>query len=189
MPALPPELVAYGRFLPTRGLNANVVYVGEGVTASIAVTKEPDGTLTYHNAGKTQASTYPQDMRLQRMLGHLTTLVPTEPRSVLVIGLGAGITAGAVSLDPAVERVVVAELEPLVPTVAAAFFETHNYYVVTNDKVEIRIDDGRHLLATTAERFDAITSDPLDPGSKAPPRSTRASSGSSARSGSTTAAS
>jgi spermidine synthase len=163
VPALPPELIAYGRFLPTRGLDANVVYVGEGVTASIAVTEEPDGTLTYHNAGKTQASTYPQDMRLQRMLGHLTTLVATQPRNVLVIGLGAGITAGAVSLDPAVERVVVAELEPLVPTVAAGFFDSHNYYVVTNDKVEIRIDDGRHLLTTTAERFDAITSDPLDP--------------------------
>ena len=163
VPALPPEFVAYGRFLPTRGLNANVVYVGEGVTASIAVTEEPDGTLTYHNAGKTQASTYPQDMRLQRMLGHLTTLVPAEPRDVLVIGLGAGITAGAVSLDPAVERIVVAELEPLVPTVAAEFFDGPNYYVVNNDKVEIRIDDGRHLLATTAERFDAITSDPLDP--------------------------
>jgi spermidine synthase len=102
-------------------------------------------------------------MRLQRMLGHLTTLVPAEPRDVLVIGLGAGITAGAVSLDPAVERIVVAELEPLVPTVAAEFFDGPNYYVVNNDKVEIRIDDGRHLLATTAERFDAITSDPLDP--------------------------
>jgi spermidine synthase len=163
VPALPPELVAYGRFLPTRGLDANVVYVGEGVTGSIAVTEEPNGTLTYHNAGKTQASTYPQDMRLQRMLGHLTTLIPAQPRSVLVIGLGAGITAGAVSLDPAVERVVVAELEPLVPTVAATFFGSHNHGVVTNDKVEIRIDDGRHLLATTDERFDAITSDPLDP--------------------------
>jgi len=163
VPALPPELVAFGRFMPTRGQNANVVYVGEGVTASIAVTEEPNGTRTYHNAGKTQASTYPQDMRLQRMLGHLTTLVPTEPRNVLVIGLGAGITAGAVSIDPAVERVVVAELEPLVPTVAAALFEAANYYVVANNKVEIRIDDGRHLLATTGERFDAITSDPLDP--------------------------
>jgi spermidine synthase len=163
VPALPPELVAYGRFLPTRGQDANVVYVGEGVTASIAVTKEPNGTLTYHNAGKTQASTYPEDMRLQRMLGHLTTLIPAEPRNVLVIGLGAGITAGAVSLDPAVERVVVAELEPLVPAVAAEFFDTQNYFVVTNDKVEIHIDDGRHLLATTSERFDAITSDPLDP--------------------------
>jgi spermidine synthase len=82
---------------------------------------------------------------------------------VLVIGLGAGITAGAVSLDPAVERVVVAELEPLVPTAAAAFFGSHNHGVVSNDEVEIRIDDGRHLLATTDERFDAITSDPLDP--------------------------
>jgi spermidine synthase len=163
VPALPPELVAYGRFLPTRGVDANVVYVGEGVTASIAVTEEPNGTLTYHNAGKTQASTYPQDMRLQRMLGHLTTLIPAQPRSVLVIGLGAGITAGAVSLDPAVERVVVAELEPLVAAVAAEFFGLHNYDVVASDKVEIRIDDGRHLLATTDERFDAITSDPLDP--------------------------
>jgi spermidine synthase len=163
VPALPAEFVAYGRFLPTRGFDANVVYVGEGRTASVAVTEEPDGTLTYHNAGKTQASTYPQDMRLQRMLGHLTTLVPERPRSVLVIGLGAGITAGAVSADPAVERVVVAELEPLVPRVAAEFFGEHNYDVVANDKVEIRIDDGRHLLATTDERFDAITSDPLDP--------------------------
>jgi spermidine synthase len=163
VPALPAEFIAYGRFLPTRGFDANVVYVGEGLTASIAVTEEPNGTLTYHNAGKTQASTYPQDMRLQRMLGHLTTLVPERPRTVLVIGLGAGVTAGAVSADPAVERIVVAELEPLVPQVAAEFFGEHNFDVVANDRVEIRIDDGRHFLATTEERFDAITSDPLDP--------------------------
>jgi spermidine synthase len=163
VPALPPALVAYGRFLPARGAGANVVYVGEGLTASVAVTREPDGTLTYHNAGKTQASTYPQDLRLQRMLGHLATLVPEQPDSVLVIGLGAGITAGAVSADPAVRRVVVAEIEPLVPHVAREHFAEHNFGVVTDPKVEIVIDDGRHLLATTRERFDAITSDPLDP--------------------------
>jgi spermidine synthase len=163
MPALPPALVAYGRFLPTRGQDANVVYVGEGVAASIAVTLEPSGIVTYHNAGKTQASTYPQDMRLQRMLGHLATLIPERPRSVLVIGLGAGITAGAASIDPAVEHVVVAEIEPLVPKVASEYFAEPNHGVVTNPKVEIRVDDGRHVLATTREKFDAITSDPLDP--------------------------
>ena len=163
VPALPPELVAYGRFLPTRGVGANVVYVGEGLTASVAVTREPSGVLTYHNAGKTQASTYPQDLRLQRMLGHLSTLVADTPAEVLVIGLGAGITAGAVSIDPAVERVVVAEIEPLVPPLAGRFFAAHNFGVVTNAKVEIRIDDGRHYLATTSRKFDAITSDPLDP--------------------------
>ena len=163
LPALPPELVAYGRFLPTRGLDANVVYLGEGLTASVAVTREPSGVLTYHNAGKTQASTYPQDLRLQRMLGHMSTLVADDPKDVLVIGLGAGITAGAVSIDPAVEHVVVAELEPLVPALAAQHFAAHNFGVVTNPKTEIRIDDGRHYLATTSRRFDAITSDPLDP--------------------------
>ena len=35
--------------------------------------------------------------------------------------------------------------------------------MVTNPKVEIRVDDGRHVLATSREKFDAITSDPLDP--------------------------
>jgi len=163
VPALPSELVAYGRFLPTRGLGANVIYVGEGLTASVAVTREPSGVLTYHNAGKTQASTYPQDLRLQRMLGHLSTLVADRPADVLVIGLGAGITAGAASIDPAVERVVVAEIEPLVPPLAAQFFAAYNFGVVTSPKVEMRIDDGRHYLATTSRRFDAITSDPLDP--------------------------
>ena len=163
VPPLPPALVAYGRFLPTRGGDANVVYVGEGLTASIAVTREPSGVLTYHNAGKTQASTYPQDLRLQRMLGHSATLFAGSPRSVLVIGLGAGITAGAVSLDPAVERIVVAEIEPLVPQAAARYFSEPNFGVVGNPKVELRVDDGRHVLATTREKFDAITSDPLDP--------------------------
>ena len=163
VPPLPPAFVAYGRFLPSRGLDANVVYVGEGVAASIAVTREPSGIVTYHNAGKTQASTYPQDLRLQRMLGHLATLIPERPRSVLVIGLGAGITAGAASVDPAVERVVVAEIEPLVPSVARDYFAAPNHGVVLSPKVQIRVDDGRHVLATAREKFDAITSDPLDP--------------------------
>jgi spermidine synthase len=35
--------------------------------------------------------------------------------------------------------------------------------VVTNPKVNIHIDDARHFLLTTDQKFDAITSDPLDP--------------------------
>ena len=65
------------------------------MNSSMAVTRLPNGVLNYHNAGKVQASSEPQDMRLQRMLGHLTTLLPENPKSVLVIGCGAGVTAGA----------------------------------------------------------------------------------------------
>lgn len=102
-------------------------------------------------------------MRLQRMLGHLTTLVPSKPRSVLVIGCGAGVTAGAVSVNPSVERVTIVDIEPLVPKVAGWFMGTANHDVVKNPKVRIIADDARHFLQTTTEKFDAITSDPLDP--------------------------
>jgi len=163
VPPLPGLLVAYGRFAATWvGIN-EIVYVGEGITAAVAVSRTPEGVLNYHNAGKIQASSEPQDMRLQRMLGHITTLVPKNPARVLVIGCGAGVTAGAVSIDPRVQHETIAEIEPLVPQVVSTYFSDHNFDVVGNPKVRVLLDDARHYLLTTRETFDAITSDPLDP--------------------------
>ena len=160
---LPGLLVAYGRYSATRVGQADVIYVGEGLNASVAVSELSNGVRNYHNAGKVQASSEPQDMRLQRMLGHLTTLIPASPKTVLVIGCGAGVTAGAVSVDPAVEHETIAEIEPLVPRVVSTYFSEHNFDVVRNPKVHVRIDDARHFVETTSEKFDAVTSDPLDP--------------------------
>jgi spermidine synthase len=160
---LPGIFAAYGRYTATRLGQAEVIYMGEGWNATIAVTRLPGGVLNYHNAGKVQASSEPQDMRLQRMLGHMTTLVPAQAKKVLVIGCGAGVTAGAVSIDPAVTDQTIAEIEPLVPKVVAREFGDYNFHVVDNPKVHVRIDDARHFLLTTNEKFDAVTSDPLDP--------------------------
>ena len=161
---MPGLLIAYGRFTATvQGQAGDIVYSGEGLHSSVAVSRLPNGRLGYHNAGKIQASSEPQDMRLQRMLGHLTTLVPSHARSVLVIGCGAGVTAGAVSIDPLVERVTIAEIEPLVPRVVSKYFGAENHHVIDNPKVRVQIDDARHFLLTSKEKFDAITSDPLDP--------------------------
>ncbi len=164
VPIVPPLLVGYGRWFATRLDNANdFIYVGEGMTASVAVSQLSNGVLNYHNAGKVQASSEPQDMRLQRMLGHLTTLLPPHPNSVLVIGCGAGVTAGAVSIDPALKSETIAEIEPLVPRVVSKYFGAHNFNVVSNPKVHVEIDDARHFVLTTKQKFDAVTSDPLDP--------------------------
>jgi spermidine synthase len=163
VPPMPGLLVAYGRYAATWIGQNEIIYVGEGVTASVAVSRTPSGTLNYHNAGKVQASSEPQDMRLQRMLGHITTLVPKAPTKVLVIGCGAGVTAGAVSVDPLVKDQTIAEIEPLVPRVVSTYFSQHNFNVVANPKVKVHLDDARHYLLTTNEKFDAITSDPLDP--------------------------
>src|SRR5690606_23321515 len=160
---LPGVLVGYGRWavswLPEPG---EFIYVGGGLHSTLAVSRRSDGTLNYHNAGKVQASSHADDMRLQSMLGHLTTVLATDPRNVLVIGSGAGVTAGAVSVNPAVRTQTIAEIEPLVPPVVSRFFAEQNHGVIDNPKVTVRIDDARHFLLTTDEKFDAITADPFD---------------------------
>jgi len=164
IPAVPPLLIGYGRYAPTYQNTRYIewVYWGEGMNSSMAVSDQ-NGSRNYHNAGKVQASSEPQDMRLQRMLGHLTTLVPTQARSVMVIGCGAGVTAGAVSIDPTVDSLTIVEIEPLVPEVVSREFGEHNFEVVDNPKTHVQIDDARHYLLTTDRKFDAITSDPFDP--------------------------
>jgi spermidine synthase len=156
-------LVAYGRYAATWVGQSEIIYMGEGVNSSVAVSQLSSGVLNYHNAGKVQASSEPQDMRLQRTLGHFTTLLARDPQSVVVIGCGAGVTAGAVSIDPRVKRVTIAEIEPLVPYAVSTYFAKHNFDVIRNPKVQVRIDDARHYILTTREKFDALTSDPLDP--------------------------
>jgi spermidine synthase len=163
VPPIAKVLIAHGRYAATWVGKGDIVYAAEGMNSSVAVSSFPNGVLTFHVAGKIQASNVPRDMRLQRMLGHLTTLTTANPRSVLVIGCGAGITSGAVSIDPRVERETIVEIEPLVPQAASAYFSEPNFGVLRNPKVQVRIDDGRHYLMTTRERFDGITVDPLDP--------------------------
>jgi spermidine synthase len=163
VPPIAKVLIAYGRYAATWVGKGDIVYAAEGINSSVAVSSFPNGVLTFHVAGKIQASNVPRDMRLQRMLGHLTTLTTATPRSVLVIGCGAGITSGAVSIDPRVERETIVEIEPLVPQAASAYFSEPNFGVLGNPKVQVRIDDGRHYLMATKERFDGITVDPLDP--------------------------
>jgi spermidine synthase len=169
VPPTPGALIAEGRYLayrqrhyPPRGFTS-VDYQGEGMNSSVAVTRLSDGTLNFHVSGKVEASTQPQDMRLQRMLGHIPALVHPGPKTVLVVGCGAGVTAGSFLAHPEVERVVICELEPLIPTQIAPRFGPQNYDVVKSPKVEIVYDDARHYILTTREKFDIITSDPIHP--------------------------
>ena len=140
-------------------------FVGEGANVSVAVTKTRAGWRYFHGAGKVQASSDPQDMRLQRMLGHLAALThkTRNPESVLVVALGAGVTAGSFVPYDSVKKIVICDIEPLVPKQVAPRFARENYNVVNDPRTRIVLDDGRHFMRTTREKFDVITSDPIDP--------------------------
>jgi spermidine synthase len=160
---IPAGLVAYGRNLATWTDLPSFLYVGEGLNSSVAVSQFSNGVRNFHVSGKVEASTEAQDMRLQRMLSHLPALAHPTPRSVLIVGCGAGITAGTFVLYPSIQRIVICEIEPLIPQVVARYFANENEHVLDDPRLEIVYDDGRHFLLTTREKFDIITSDPIHP--------------------------
>ncbi len=98
-------------------------------------------------------------MRLQALLPLI--LHAGEPRSALVIGLGTGITAGALLRYPSLETGVVAELLPAVLKAAASF--KGNYGAPTDPRLDIRLRDGRRELLRSAEQYDVITLEPPPP--------------------------
>ena len=158
---VPPLLIAYGRLMTS--YNSEVLYVGEGMNSSIAVSRFSDDALMFHVSGKVEASTEPADMKLQRMLGLMPALIHPDSRSVLVVGFGAGVTAGSFVKQPDVRRIVICEIEPLIPPTATLYFKDQNYNVLHDPRTQVDYDDARHYILTTSEQFDIITSDPIHP--------------------------
>jgi spermidine synthase len=163
VPRLPWGLVAYGRYLPAKTDLGKALFVGEGVNASVALTELSTGVRNFHISGKIEASTDPHDMRLQRMLGHIPGLLHPQPRSALVVGCGAGVTAGSFVPYPQVQQIVICEIEPLIPGVVAQCFGLENYDVLRDPRSRLIYDDARHYILTTRDKFDIITSDPIHP--------------------------
>ena len=166
LPSMPPEVIAYGRLFKIWAddpSGARTLHTAEGLNSSIAITEMPDQTIRFHVSGKTEASTANSDMRLQRMLGHLPALLNPRPHSALVVGFGAGVTAGSFVVYPEINRIVICEIEPLIPQVASQYFKPQNYDVLHDKRTEVIYDDARHYILTSNEKFDIITSDPIHP--------------------------
>jgi spermidine synthase len=143
------------------------LFFGRNSTVAVEEGVEPDGARvrSLRVNGKVEATTAPVDMRLQRLLGHVPALLHGDVQSALVIGLGTGMTAGALLDLPTLERLDVFELEPRLPRAARAFADW-NGALLDDPRVRITIADGRVALARSAARFDLITADPLHPATR-----------------------
>ncbi|HZY09742.1 MAG TPA: fused MFS/spermidine synthase, partial [Bacteroidota bacterium] len=88
---------SYAEFVRMNEQN-KVMYYKEGVNATVAVV-EQDSQLILTVNGKADASSR-GDLMTQLLLGHLPAVVAPKMDNALVIGLGSGITAGAVAQHP-----------------------------------------------------------------------------------------
>ena len=159
--AVPGELIAYGRGVAVAG-SSKVLYTVEGRNSSVAITQHGDGAIEVDVNGHVEATTQTLDMKLQRMVGHLPALLHPNPKSILGIGFGAGVSAGTFTRYPGIESITVCEIEPVIPPTSTRFFALQDYDVYHNPRTHIVYDDARHYILTTKEKYDVIASDPLD---------------------------
>jgi len=159
---IPGELIAYGRRMATSAGKSRILYTAEGRNSSVAISQWNDGAVEVDVNGHVEATTEPYDMKLQRMVGHLPALLHPQPRSVLGIGFGAGVSAGTFTRYPSIEKITICEIEPIIPPTSTRYFSGEDYDVMHNPRTHIVFDDARHYVLTTTEKFDIIASDPLD---------------------------
>jgi spermidine synthase len=142
--------------------NTDVLYYAEGTEAIVSVIRVKGGEQAFLTNGRVEASSHVQAQQMQFTLGHLPMLLNRNPKEVLVVGMGSGMTAGATAVHPGVEQVTLVEIEPQVLGVARTF-EEYNHRVLNNPKVRVVLNDGRNFLMTTRQTFDVITADPIHP--------------------------
>jgi spermidine synthase len=125
-----------------------------GVT--LAVTRSPDGMALRTDGRIVESTLYGGGAA--RLAGHIPMLLHPGPRTVLIVGLSDGVTAGAVAAYP-VEHIVC--VEPCEATVrAAGLYAHHNGDVLMDSRLTASIVDPRHyMLAGTS--FDVIILQPF----------------------------
>jgi spermidine synthase len=138
--------------------------VGQHATAVVeeAKTAENGTVRSLRINGKVVATTAPVDIRLQRLITHVPGHLHGRVRTALVIGLGTGMTAGALLDLPEIESVEIFEISNSVVEAAKAFGE-YNGNLHQDPRVLLRIADGRHALARADRTWDLITADPIHP--------------------------
>lgn len=95
---------------------------------------------------------------LESLQARLPMLLHEHAKAVYILGLGTGITAGAVT-EFNVDKVVVTELVPEVVAAAEKYFSEYNNNIFFDPRVSIVAEDGRNYLRATDEQFDVIISD------------------------------
>jgi spermidine synthase len=151
----------YGAVLERRyGGGERLMFRAEGVQTTATVHFQPNGQRVLYLDGLHQANDSEAMVRVHAEIGHLPMVLHPAPGRALVIGLGGGVTPGAVAAHTTTVDVV--ELASSV-VAAARFFSHVNGNLLERPHVRLRVDDGRNYLLMTPRRYDVVTADIIQP--------------------------
>lgn len=138
---------------------AEMLYYKEGLSGTVSVKRYIDNIALSVNSN-IDASTG-ADMYTQLMLGHLPSLLSKKHGRALVIGMGSGVTLGALAAHD-YQQIHCVELEGAVIE-AAKYFSKENRNVLLDPRVKNFVNDGRNHLLVENFTYDVIISEPSNP--------------------------
>jgi spermidine synthase len=142
-------------------MSDRLLHYEEALSSTVAVQLSSNEQKYFCVDGKVEADQSPRSMVLQRMIGHLPTLFHPNPKKAVNIGLGAGVSFGALGQHP-LDHLEVVEIEPAVQVATRVWGEL-NHNILENKNAIVTINDGRNHLFSTTNRYDVITADPFEP--------------------------
>ena len=145
--------------------DSELVYYREGTAGTVTVHQMNHGNRILKVNGMGEVPTDHASIKIFRLLGNLPMILHSDPRQVLVIAFGGGVTLSSVLLHQP-ERVDCVEVVPGVVE-AADFFARYNNYVfnrVGTGRLRLIHGDGRNHVMRTPERYDIIIADATHPG-------------------------
>ena len=146
----------------TRFASGPVMWHEEGVQTTVTVSGGPGtGNRVMYIDSHHQANDSPGMVFIHARIGLLPAVLHPHPRRALVVGLGGGATAGALSQYPGLELDVV-ELSGGVVR-GSDFFRHVNFDVLRRENVNARVDDARNYLMRARGQYDVITADAIIP--------------------------
>ncbi len=99
------------------------------------------------------------DAQNNALLSLLPYLLTESPKRILIIGLGTGVTAGAIAFQQRVEKVDVCEINAAV-TEQLAYFDFATFNASKNPKINVIQTDAVKYLMRSADEYDIIVSIP-----------------------------
>jgi spermidine synthase len=158
------EALFHGPEILAKRERSEVVYYGDGIGGFTTVLKYVNelGSVEYAmvNTGKTDASSR-GDMKTQTLSAHFPLLFHPNPKTVMVLGLASGVTAGEALYYP-IEQLDVLEISRQVVE-ASDFFRPWNNNVLSDPRTNLIIQDGRAHLQLTKRKYDVVVSEPSNP--------------------------
>ncbi|MCX5705945.1 MAG: hypothetical protein NTZ92_07815 [Candidatus Omnitrophica bacterium] len=124
------------------------------VYGNVAVAKKAEQYTFFYNGIPTITTPYP-DMTFVQEFGNLPLLFHKEPKSILVVGGGAGGLLNEVLRQP-VENVDYAELDPLLINMVRKYPTPLTERELTDKRVSVYNVDGRFFVRTTPNKYDVI---------------------------------